>query len=120
MNKEPGWSMIELDGTVNEFIESGRSHPAAKEIYVKVDEMLELIRLAGYVPDTGGVLHDIDEEERENPLYYHSEKLAIAFGLLETKPGETIRISKNLRVCKDCHEASKLVSRREFFIVRLW
>ncbi|PON93074.1 DYW domain containing protein [Trema orientale] len=111
VKKAPGFSMIELEGAVNEFIAGGRSHPQSKEIYAKVDEMLERIRCIGYVPDTDGVLHDVEEEERENPLYYHSEKLAIAFGLLKTKPGETIRISKNLRVCKDCHNASKLISK---------
>ncbi|KAF8387716.1 hypothetical protein HHK36_026370 [Tetracentron sinense] len=111
VKKAPGFSMIELDGVVNEFIAGGRAHPQAKEIYAKVDEMLERIKSAGYVPDANGVLHDIDEEEKENPLYYHSEKLAIAFGLLKTKPGATIRISKNLRVCRDCHNASKIISK---------
>ncbi|ONK63061.1 uncharacterized protein A4U43_C07F11010 [Asparagus officinalis] len=111
VKKEPGWSVIEFDGAINEFIAGGMSHPEAKEIYAKVDEMLDAIRLEGYVPDIGGVLHDIKEEEKENPLHYHSEKLAIGFGLLKTKPGETIRISKNLRVCKDCHYASKIISR---------
>ncbi|XP_043690567.1 pentatricopeptide repeat-containing protein At5g66520-like [Telopea speciosissima] len=111
VKKVPGFSMIELEGAVNEFIAGARTHPQSKEIYAKVDEMLESIRSAGYMPDTEGVLHDIDEEEKENPLYCHSEKLAIAYGLLKTKPGATIRISKNLRVCKDCHHASKLISK---------
>lgn len=57
------------------------------------------------------MLHDLVEEERENPLFYHSEKLAIAYGLLKTKRGETLRVTKNLRVCKDCHQASKLSSK---------
>lgn len=111
VNKEPGCSMIEMDGRVDEFIAGGKSHPQAREIYVMVNEMLERIRAEGYVPDTSGVFHDIDEEEKENPLYYHSEKLAIAFGLLNTSSGDTIRISKNLRVCKDCHAASKFISK---------
>lgn len=113
VKKAPGFSVIEFDGVVSEFIAGGRTHPESKEIYAKVDEMLERIRSFGYVPDADGVLHDLEEEEeeKENPLYYHSEKLAIAFGLLKTKPGEIIRISKNLRVCKDCHNASKLVSK---------
>ena len=111
VKKAPGFSMIESESGVDEFIAGGRSHPQAKEIYAKVDEILETIRSIGYVPDTDGVLHDIDEEEKENPLYYHSEKLAIAFGLLKTKPGETLRISKNLRICRDCHQASKLISK---------
>ncbi|CBI24015.3 unnamed protein product, partial [Vitis vinifera] len=111
VKKAPGFSMIESESGVDEFIAGGRAHPQAKEIYAKLDEILETIRSIGYVPDTDGVLHDIDEEEKENPLYYHSEKLAIAFGLLKTKPGETLRISKNLRICRDCHQASKLISK---------
>lgn len=111
VKKAPGFSVIEMEGTVSEFIAGGRAHPESREIYAKVDEVLERIRSIGYVPDTDGVLQDIDEEEKDNPLLYHSEKLAIAFGLLKTKPGQTIRISKNLRVCTDCHQASKLISK---------
>lgn len=111
VNKEPGCSVIERNGVVSEFIAGGMSHPQAKEIYAKVDEMMERIRDEGYVPDTDGVLHDTDEKNKDNSLYHHSEKLAIAFGLLHTKSGETIRISKNLRVCRDCHAASKIISR---------
>ncbi|KAL2228189.1 pentatricopeptide repeat-containing protein At5g66520 [Sesamum indicum] len=110
VKKVAGFSMIELEGTVSEFIAGGRTHPQATEIYAKLEEMLVRIKDLGYVPDTDGMLYDICEEETENPLHYHSEKLAIAFGLLKTKPGETIRITKNLRVCKDCHQASKLIS----------
>lgn len=110
VKKTAGFSMIELEGTVSEFIAGGRNHPQAREIYAKVEEVLDRIREKGYIPDTDGMLYDICEEERENPLNYHSEKLAIAFGLLKTKPGETIRVTKNLRVCKDCHQASKLIS----------
>lgn len=112
VKKAPGYSMIEVEGVVNEFLAGGRAHPEAKQIYLKVNEMLERITSIGYVPDIDGAsMHDVDEEEKEKPLYYHSEKLAIAFGLLKTKAGETIRISKNLRVCRDCHEASKLISK---------
>ncbi|KAF5196115.1 Pentatricopeptide repeat [Thalictrum thalictroides] len=111
VKKSPGFSMIELDGVVHEFVAESKGHPQAKEIYAKVDEMLECIRCIGYKPDTDIVLHDIEDEEKENPLSYHSEKLAIAFGLLKTKPGATIRITKNLRVCRDCHFASKLISK---------
>ncbi|KAJ4721893.1 Pentatricopeptide repeat-containing protein [Melia azedarach] len=111
VKKSPGFSVIELGGVVNEFIAGEITHPQAKDIYAKVDEMLECIRSAGYVSNTDGVLHDLDEEERESPLHYHSEKLAIAFGLLNTNPGEILRISKNLRICRDCHQACKLISK---------
>ncbi|GAV78531.1 PPR domain-containing protein/PPR_2 domain-containing protein/PPR_3 domain-containing protein/DYW_deaminase domain-containing protein [Cephalotus follicularis] len=112
VKKAPGFSRIETEGVVHEFIAGGRAHPNTKQIYNILDEILKSISAVGYVPDTDGVkLDDLDEEERENPLYYHSEKIAIAFGLLTTKPGEIVRISKNLRVCKDCHNACKLISK---------
>jgi hypothetical protein len=56
---------------------------------------------AGYVPDTKFVLHDMEEEEKMFHLCHHSEKLAIAFGLMSTAPGMPLRIIKNLRVCSD-------------------
>nr|AYM00692.1 pentatricopeptide repeat protein [Salvia miltiorrhiza] len=110
VKKVAGCSMIELAGGVSEFVAGGRAHPEAREIYAKVGEMVGKIRDLGYVTESEGMLYDVGEEESENPLHYHSEKLAIAYGLLKTKPGETIRVTKNLRVCKDCHEASKLIS----------
>lgn len=112
VKKEAGWSIIEKDGVVNKFIAGGKSHPETSQIYPMVDEMLRRIRVVGYVADTGGVLNEFENvEEKESPVFFHSEKLAIAFGLLHTKQGETIRISKNLRVCRDCHAASKLISK---------
>ncbi|CAA0829848.1 Pentatricopeptide repeat-containing protein [Striga hermonthica] len=109
VKKLAGLSVVELDRTVHEFIAGGRAHPEAREIYAKVDEILVHIMELGYVPESDGILPS--EEEKENPLFYHSEKLAIAYGLLKTKAGETIRVTKNLRVCRDCHEASKLISK---------
>lgn len=70
-----------------------------------------LIKLEGYVPDRTQVLLDIDEEDKEDALSQHSEKLAIAFGLLNTSSDTVIRVVKNLRVCKDCHDVSKFISK---------
>ncbi|XP_065863968.1 pentatricopeptide repeat-containing protein At5g66520-like [Euphorbia lathyris] len=111
VKKSPGCSLIELGGSVNEFVSGGRNHPESKQVYDQVDEMLECIRAVGYLPDTSQVLHEADEEKKEKSLRYHSEKLAIAFGLLNAETAETLRISKNLRICKDCHQASKLISK---------
>uniref|UniRef100_A0A0D3FS21 DYW domain-containing protein n=1 Tax=Oryza barthii TaxID=65489 RepID=A0A0D3FS21_9ORYZ len=65
----------------------------------------------GYTPDTSCVLHDMDDGDKAAVLRCHSEKLAIAFGLLRAAPGATIRVAKNLRVCNDCHEAAKFMSK---------
>jgi len=66
---------------------------------------------AGYVPNTNFFLHDMEDEHKEHVLYHHSEKLAIAFGLMSTPPGAPIRIIKNLRVCGDCHNVVKFISK---------
>ncbi|KAG9440419.1 hypothetical protein H6P81_020584 [Aristolochia fimbriata] len=65
----------------------------------------------GYVPDTRYVLHDIDQEAKEQALLYHSERLAIAYGLISTPARMPLRIIKNLRICGDCHNAIKIMSR---------
>ncbi|GMH03396.1 hypothetical protein Nepgr_005235 [Nepenthes gracilis] len=69
------------------------------------------LREAGYVPDTRYVLHDIDQEAKEKALLYHSERLAIAYGLISTPPRTPLRVIKNLRICGDCHNAIKIMSK---------
>ncbi|XP_019260716.1 PREDICTED: pentatricopeptide repeat-containing protein At5g43790-like [Nicotiana attenuata] len=56
-------------------------------------------------------LASLNEEEKEDALSYHSERLAIAYALIASVSGSPIRIIKNLRVCSDCHAATKLISR---------
>ncbi|XVF81904.1 hypothetical protein PTKIN_Ptkin15bG0193300 [Pterospermum kingtungense] len=78
VKKVPGFSVNELEGVVNEFIAGGRAHPEIEKIYAKADELLEGMRCVGYVPnsDIEGAIRNLEEEEeRENPSYYHSEGL---------------------------------------------
>ncbi|XP_044508695.1 pentatricopeptide repeat-containing protein At2g15690, mitochondrial-like [Mangifera indica] len=80
----------------------------------KDDEKLKALKQmkeASYVPDTRYVLHDIDQEAKEQALLYHSERLAIAYGLISTPARTPLRIIKNLRVCGDCHNAIKIMSK---------
>ncbi|KHN40337.1 Pentatricopeptide repeat-containing protein [Glycine soja] len=86
------------------------SIPYKEEDHEKLGGLSGQMREAGYVPDTRYVLHDIDEEEKEKALQYHSERLAIAYGLISTPPRTTLRIIKNLRICGDCHNAIKIMS----------
>ncbi|XP_030480252.1 pentatricopeptide repeat-containing protein At4g21065 [Cannabis sativa] len=109
--KTPGYSLVELRNRVYEFVMGDRSHPFSEETYAKLAEITSLLRLEGYVPHTANVLADIEEEEKENALSYHSEKIAVAFMLVNTGPGIPIRILKNLRICVDCHVAFKLISK---------
>ncbi|XP_010248645.1 PREDICTED: pentatricopeptide repeat-containing protein At2g33760-like [Nelumbo nucifera] len=110
-NKIQGFSLIEFNNQVFKFGVGDRSHPQSKKIYSYLEELAAPMRHLGYVPLTDFVLHDIEDEAKEVALSYHSEKLAIAFGLINTNPGIPIRITKNLRICGDCHSAIKFISK---------
>ncbi|XP_019085887.1 PREDICTED: pentatricopeptide repeat-containing protein At2g01510, mitochondrial [Camelina sativa] len=109
--KVAAYSSVEFDGKVHFFNRGDKSHPQSKAIHEKLDEILKRIRNMGYVPETGSVFHDVEMEEKESSLSHHSEKLAIAFGLINGRAGHPIRVMKNLRTCDDCHVFSKFVSR---------
>ncbi|KAL3838085.1 hypothetical protein ACJIZ3_022676 [Penstemon smallii] len=108
--KEAGCSWMEIGNKVHKFYVGDTSHPEAKEIYEELDELVVKIKGIGYVPDTNFVLHEVEEEQKEKYLFQHSEKIALAYGLISTGKPKPIRIFKNLRVCGDCHAAMKYVS----------
>eukprot|EP00253_Pinus_taeda_P000868 PITA_00868 len=111
VRKIAGCSSIEVNNRIHAFLVGDKSHPESEKIYAMLEDLGELMKDAGYVPNTNFVLHDVEEEVKEDLLGSHSEKLAIAFGLLSTSPGTPIRITKNLRVCGDCHIATKYISK---------
>uniref|UniRef100_A0A2N9F6L8 DYW domain-containing protein n=1 Tax=Fagus sylvatica TaxID=28930 RepID=A0A2N9F6L8_FAGSY len=111
IRKDPGCSWIELDGEIHEFLVDDDSHCRAKEIHSMWEEIANQLRLIGYKPDTSQVLLNLDEEEKESALHYHSEKIAVAFGLISTSPHTPLQIVKNLRICEDCHSSMKLISK---------
>jgi hypothetical protein len=65
----------------------------------------------GYMPNTKFALHDVEDEGKVSHLCHHTEKLAIAFGLISTPPGTPFHIFKNLWVCRNCHSAIKLITK---------
>ncbi|KAJ9691595.1 hypothetical protein PVL29_013706 [Vitis rotundifolia] len=112
ISKVPGVSVIELKGMVHRFVAGDWSHPESNKIYEKLNEIHTRLKSAiGYSADTANVLLDMEEEDKEHALAVHSEKLAIAYGLLHLDSKEAIRIVKNLRVCSDCHHVTKLISK---------
>ncbi|KAF9604713.1 hypothetical protein IFM89_009149 [Coptis chinensis] len=110
VKRVPGCSSIEVNGVVHEFVAGDTSHDRIDETCVVWEEVSREIRKHGYTPGTRGVVFDVEEEEKEAVVGYHSEKLAISFGLISTSPGSTLHIVKNIRICGDCHSAFKLVS----------
>ncbi|MFS7977491.1 putative tetratricopeptide-like helical domain superfamily, DYW domain-containing protein [Helianthus anomalus] len=107
----PGCSSIEVDGAVHEFVLGDWSHPESKEIKEVLSDILRRVESSGHKPNVLGVLHDVGDEVKEEALCEHSERLAIAYGLMKTRAPVVIRVVKNLRVCDDCHEVTKIISR---------
>ncbi|GFP90375.1 pentatricopeptide repeat-containing protein at5g39680 [Phtheirospermum japonicum] len=111
MKKEPGSSWTEIRNDTHVFVSDDNEHVESGQIRRKVKHLLGEIRAMGYVPDIVSELHDVEEEQKEDQLSYHSEKLAIAYALMKTPPGAPIRVMKNLRMCGDCHSAAKFISK---------
>lgn len=108
-----GCSFIEHGHKLHRFVVGDQLHPDKEMIYTKLQELVKKIQKAGYVPKTEFVLHDLDKEVKEDMINQHSEKLAIAFGILVTEVGLPLIIIKNLRICGDCHSMAKFVSLTE-------
>jgi pentatricopeptide repeat protein len=111
MKKKPACSWIEVKNKTHAFVAGDKSHPYHDRINEALEVLLEQMEREGYVPDTKEVLHDVEEEHRKYLLHSHSERLAIAFGIISTPAGTTIRVTKNIRVCTDCHTAIKFISK---------
>ncbi|KAL0683426.1 hypothetical protein Bca4012_050274 [Brassica carinata] len=113
IKKVTGWSLVEVDKAMYKFTagekKKGRiiteAHEKLKEIILRLKDE------AGYAPEVANALYDIEEEEKEDQVSKHSEKLALAFALARFPQGASIRIVKNLRICRDCHAVMKLTSR---------
>ncbi|CAL5395446.1 unnamed protein product [Camellia sinensis] len=111
ISKERGCSRIALNNEIHEFLMADRNHKQADEIYTKLDEVVGELKLVGYAQNTSDVLVDLDEDEKREVVLWHSEKLALCYGLMREEKESCIRIVKNLRVCDDCHTFMKLVSK---------
>ncbi|KAM0000167.1 putative tetratricopeptide-like helical domain superfamily, DYW domain-containing protein [Helianthus debilis subsp. tardiflorus] len=112
LEKSPGWSSIEVAGQIHTFLAFDQSHDLSKEIYEYLKDVKQKMRAEGYVPELDVVFEKVDDRKtKEEILFYHSERLAIAFGILSTANGDVLRVMKNLRVCVDCHNVIKFISR---------
>ncbi|CAN4081281.1 unnamed protein product [Withania somnifera] len=109
--KKSAQSLLEVRSKVHEYRAGDRSHPDHEKIYALLRGLKQLMKEDGYIPETKFVLHDVDQETKEDALMAHSERLAFAQGLMNSAARSPIRIIKNLRVCGDCHNALKIASK---------
>ncbi|XP_031489648.1 pentatricopeptide repeat-containing protein At1g08070, chloroplastic-like [Nymphaea colorata] len=101
LRKDPGCSSVELHGKVHEFTARSSSTLQNKEISSMLEEMSGKLKMVGHKSDGYG----------QKETSYHSERLALAFSLLNSGPHTTVRIVKNLRICSDCHAVISLISK---------
>lgn len=109
--KNPGCSWVQVRNRVYTFVVGDKSYEQSDEISRFLDDMVEKMKVEGYLPVTEFVLKDVDDEEKEDVLCNHSEKLAVAFGILNLKGEATVRVFKNLRICGDCHSFIKFMTK---------
>jgi pentatricopeptide repeat protein len=110
IKKIPGTSTTEVNGATHTFYVNDTKHHATRAIHAEIEKLKMEAMAAGFQPDLCFVLHDVEEEVKKDLLWYHSEKLALAYALINIPSKMPIVIHKNLRVCGDCHSATKLIS----------
>lgn len=110
LKPKKAYSWIEFQNKVHAFATGDVSHPRSQKIYWELECLIKKMEDEKHQPNPDFSLHDV-EEERECIQIGHSEMLAISFGLISTQPGATIRVIKNLRVCRSCHDCAKFISK---------
>ncbi|XP_057952675.1 pentatricopeptide repeat-containing protein At5g44230 [Malania oleifera] len=104
LKKNPACSWVEAKkGEVHKFFAGDMTHPRSSEIKQTLEDLLSRLEVLGYQPILSSVVYDVKDEVKKRLLMTHSEKLALAFGLLTTDADCPIVIVKNIRICEDCH-----------------
>ncbi|XP_015699302.2 putative pentatricopeptide repeat-containing protein At2g01510 [Oryza brachyantha] len=111
LRKDSGVSWVEIKQKIYSFSSNDLTSPVIDEIKGELERLYKEMDKQGYKPNTSCVLHLVDDDLKLESLKYHSERLAIAFALINTPPGAPIRIMKNLTACLDCHAVIKMISK---------
>ncbi|GMH01154.1 hypothetical protein Nepgr_002993 [Nepenthes gracilis] len=106
----PACTWIEIKKQSHVFLSGGNCHPQKKEIYQRLSKLLLELSKLGYTPEGRTLLPDVDAKE-ERKLLYHSEKLAIAFGLINTTEFTPLQLVQSHRICRDCHNGFKFIAK---------
>ncbi|XP_073225663.1 pentatricopeptide repeat-containing protein DOT4, chloroplastic-like [Cicer arietinum] len=105
-----------MRGKFNIFVAGNSKHPQAKRIDALLRKLRMQMKNGDFSTKLKYALINADEMEKEVIQCGHSEKLAMAFGILNLPPGRTVRVAKNRKVCGECHEIGKFMSKREIVL----
>ncbi|XP_057974211.1 pentatricopeptide repeat-containing protein At3g24000, mitochondrial-like [Malania oleifera] len=110
LGKLRDWSWIRFKDKVHSFKPDDRSHPHSEKMYELLEDLLNKSKSLGYESLGSIEVTDEDSDEETSSAVYHSEQLAVAFGLLNMPSAVPLRIIKSIAMCKDCHSFIKFVS----------
>ncbi|PKA60402.1 Pentatricopeptide repeat-containing protein [Apostasia shenzhenica] len=113
VRKNPGCSWIEIENKIHMLVAGDKSHAEMEKIVQRLEKIGVEMKRLGFLPSSWFALQDVEEQDKEQMLCGHSEKLAVGLGLISTRRGSPLRVTKNLRICGDCHAAMKFISRFE-------
>ncbi|CAF1574329.1 unnamed protein product, partial [Adineta steineri] len=103
---------IRLNRIKQQFTAHDQSHRLSKEIYAEADRISCELTEHGHKSDSSWITRPLAETETiQSVLCSHSERLAIAFHFIQGRKPSFIQITENLRVCGDCHQATKLIAK---------
>lgn len=103
---DPGCSWIEVKGKVHAFLSDDESHPEIEEVNAVLKAFYEKMKAAGI--NDGETLSG--NASKAEVFCGHSERLAVTFGIINSAPGTPIWVTKNLYMCKTCHNVVKFIS----------
>ncbi|PON59623.1 DYW domain containing protein [Parasponia andersonii] len=110
IGKLKDWSWISIKDKVYSFKPDDKSYLQSADFHKFLENLIEQAKSLGYETGEDLEVRDEDEAKASSSTSYHSEKLAIAFGLLNTPSSAPIRVNKNFIMCRDCHSFVKSIS----------
>ncbi|PNX92744.1 pentatricopeptide repeat-containing protein at4g13650-like protein [Trifolium pratense] len=111
VEKLKDWSWISIKDRVYSFETNDKAHIESSLVNKSLEDLLVKAKNLGYEMLESVEISDKEEDEKTSSLsIYHSEKLAITFGLENLPNSSPIRVVKNTLMCRDCHNFMKYIS----------
>ncbi|KAK7835035.1 pentatricopeptide repeat-containing protein [Quercus suber] len=107
---DPGCSWVEIKGKVHAFLSGDNFHPQIMEIKAVLEGFYEKMKAAGFNGPEKSSMGEVEASKAEI-FCGHSERLAIAYALINTAPGMPIWVTKNLFMCQSCHNTVKFITK---------